>query len=137
MSEFVLQSSHAGTCLKFVNKGCDHLDIIVETPTLMVSSKIPTIALGLDSGFSEFFQNLGSSKAPWSKELTWRAFEGVLRFRATCDVVGHVKIDIGIVSDYPGDTWSFTCPMTFDLGQLPKLALDAELFVNEEIEPTI
>lgn len=126
MTELILTSSDPGSFLAFSNFNGAYFDFRIEALSLAARKSVYNYK---DYGPAEFFQRLATFECPWPGLEAWEAIEGDLKLAATCDVLGHVKLDVtlGNLVD-----WNVRCELMFDLGQLPKMARSTQLFFNEK-----
>jgi hypothetical protein len=80
-------------------------------------------------GPEKFFSRLAAHKRPWAGSDDWASLEGEFSIAATCDHLGHVFFSVSICGPFgAADEWRASASITSELGQLPKLAEDANRF---------
>ena len=80
-------------------------------------------------GPEKFFSRLAAHSRPWVGSDDWASLEGEFSIAATCDHLGHVVFSVSICGAFgAADEWRVSGSITSELGQLPKLAEDANRF---------
>ena len=81
---------------------------------------------------SVFFQKLASFKQPWRDAYTWESLEGEFSLSVTCTTLGQVTFLVKLrhVRREPED-WQLEASLVTELGQLDKIAKDANTFFHQ------
>jgi hypothetical protein len=87
-----------------------------------------------NDGLNSFFQQLARFDGPWRDHQSWKSIEGELSMFATCDSTGHVTFRV-ILRDDPimSERWFLDATLITELGQLERIARDADAFFNAAI----
>lgn len=75
-----------------------------------------------------FFQKLASCKTPWQGEQVWESPEGEFTLSASCTTLGNVFFRIKLLPLPIDEAWQVQAVFESELGQLEKIAKDANLF---------
>ena len=80
-----------------------------------------------------FFQQLASFKTPWQGTQSWGSFEREFEISATCTTLGQV-IFLVKLSGLSGNAeeWQAQAGLETELGQLEKIARNANIFFQPE-----
>jgi len=78
-----------------------------------------------------FFVDLAANERPWKGTREWQSLEQDLKFSVTCDALGNVTFDIFLsgMSGAP-EEWGVQVGLATELGQLPRIGLEAEELLN-------
>lgn len=84
------------------------------------------------NGLNAFFQKLASFKQPWQDAHTWQSLEGEFSLSATCATLGQVTFLVKLrhIKGEPED-WDLEARLVTELGQLDKIAKDANTFFHQ------
>jgi hypothetical protein len=85
------------------------------------------------NGLNTLFQELASFKTPWQGVRTWESLEGELSLSAMCSTLGQVTflVKLSHLTGSPED-WRVEAGLVTELGQLEKIAKDANTFFQKE-----
>jgi hypothetical protein len=83
------------------------------------------------SGLAKLFSKLAASKRPWVGAERWEALEGEFSISAQCSTLGQVSFSV-LIRDHLGgpEEWSVSAVLETELGGLPGIAADAQLFFS-------
>ena len=77
-------------------------------------------------GLPNFLARIAAHNGPWPGSDDWSSLEGDFSISATCDRLGHVLFSLSIHDEFGAlEQWRASWSITAELGQLPKLADDA------------
>ena len=84
-------------------------------------------------GLNSFFQKLASFKMPWQGAHTWESLEGEFSISATCATLGQVTFLVRLRNYVVSpEDWQVEAGLVTELGQLEKIAKDANTFFREK-----
>jgi hypothetical protein len=125
---FSIHSVSSSRELIFSDHKGEYFFVELKDSNLSVSTKVWD-GMGNSNGLRALFQELASYKTPWQAARAWGSFEGEFEISATCTTLGHVIFWIKL-SGFPGGTeeWEVQAGLETELGQLEKIAKDANMF---------
>jgi len=77
-----------------------------------------------------FFADIAQSWRGWSGTKQWSSLEGEFELQAKADRLGHVTLGFTLRSGYDSHDWCATGAIELEAGQLDRIAVDVEEFVN-------
>jgi hypothetical protein len=81
--------------------------------------------------FKNFFKELAGFEKPWQGSLDIQSLEGEFEISVSCTNLGNVIFSIKISSGYVDrEEWHLKADLDTELGQLPQIAKNAEIFFN-------
>ena len=83
----------------------------------LVDPEDTTTELGASTRLSELLSALGTGPL-WAGERHWRSLGGELQLRMTVDALGHVDVLFEVGPQPWRPTWSASCVLRYDLGDL-------------------
>jgi hypothetical protein len=69
----------------------------------------------------DLFESIATDWKGWKGEKKWRAIEGDFQMIATCDNLGHIKLEIEIRNE-PPDDWIVRAPLFLEAGSVDTIA---------------
>ena len=120
-----LQSSQDGAVLSFSVTGRSKLEtsfeVSVRTPWFSGKASASTYVAGSPSNL---FRSMATEWKGWKKPKTWADLEDRVKFSATSDFTGHVKLAVELAGpDYDSRLKAI---VVFEAGQLARMATDME-----------
>ena len=83
------------------------------------------------NGLNEFFQELGCFEKPWQGQRSWSSLEGDFSLSETCTSLGNVTFRVALLGlQGAPEEWRAETGLVTELGQLEKIAKQAEIFFN-------
>jgi hypothetical protein len=84
----------------------------------------------------DFFQELGAMLTPWTKPLIYESLDADLTIIATCSALGIVTLQIEMrPNEGASDAWSLGTSIQLELGRLPEIAREAQVFFQSSAVP--
>ena len=125
MKECLLKSPHDGSTLTLAvtrrSHGETDFDVIVETPMFTGRAEASTFHNGPPVAM---FKTMAECWRGWEGEEQWEDLEARVKFSATSDSTGHVKLRVDLRGH---DSDSFMrVVVQFEAGQLESIAADVE-----------
>jgi hypothetical protein len=104
---------------------------VVELRGVTLSAVRKVCAYTDAKGLSSLFSRLAAIGRPWVGVESWQSLEGGFSISAQCSALGHVSFSVVIRDQFGGpEEWSVSACITTDLGQLSRLATDAQSFFS-------
>jgi hypothetical protein len=128
-SSFSIKSSASDRELVFVLPRPDYFNVELRGVSLSATRKV--YAYTDAKGLSSLFSKLAATGRPWTGAERWQSLEGEFSISAQCSALGHVSFAVVIRDQFGGpEEWSVSACITTDLGQLSRLATDAQSFFS-------
>lgn len=88
--------------------------------------------LALVEGLGPFLNQVSQAGQPWAGEQKWTSLDHELSLCVTCSKTGQVTFQVEL-DPHPGnrESWFVKANIVTELGQLAKIAKDAELFFTK------
>lgn len=80
-----------------------------------------------------FFQEMSNNWKGWSGVKAWKSVEGDLKFDATHDNLGYIKLKVSLIRNQgEEDESKFVGNLKIELGSLEQLAADVKMILNSK-----
>jgi hypothetical protein len=128
-SSFSIKSNASDRELVFLEPARDYF--VAELRGTAVRATRRVYAYTDAAGLSRLFSRIAAYDRPWSTPERWESLEGEFSIEAVCSSLGHVTFSVRIRDMLGGpEEWDVTARLVTELGQLPAIAANAELFFN-------
>lgn len=127
---FVIKSNTSDRELVLQNLDGDYFEVELKGSKINVSTSI--YAYMNAQSIYNLFEELASLEKPWLDEKKWESIEGDFSLRFTCDVLGHVllQINIWMQQGHPEAAY-ISVGLSTEFGMLPSIGRDAQRFFSQ------
>ncbi len=107
-------------------KGREYYRVTVNSKNLAATAKVYAYQPG--SQLIHFFDDLAANWKGWKGEKQWQSLEGEFTLSCESDSLGHILMEVSLISGFYEDDWNIKVPIVLEAGQLEKIALDIKHF---------
>jgi hypothetical protein len=132
MDSVTIKSTRGQRSLTFSNRNGDYFD--AEIAGDGISAKKGIYGYTDTALLADLFDSLARDWKGWTEERHWASIEGELDLTASSDSLGHIRLDMVILSNHPEDNWTVTAPVYLDAGALDAIAIKVRSFFNESTQ---
>jgi hypothetical protein len=132
MESVTIKSVKGRRALTLSNRNGDYFD--VELAGDAVSAKKGIWGYTDTDFLAGLFESIAQDWKGWNGERQWAAIEGDLRITATCDKLGHIRLDVVIRNNDLEDDWQLDVPIYLDAGGLDVIASNMRRFITQQQE---